>query len=182
MKFKKNEPSRTPKAAVPPTPIPPAAVSVASPALDADKSRAAMAGVAEASQVVEEARKRRGRPKGSGANASDAKAAADAELQAAAEELYSGENFEDLVTLPGEIGFALTGHEHWLPTERVQRVLARTGAAAARLMKADPRYLALGLFLSTLVTTYGGAAIKSVQLNRQKKIRDYQEAATKNAT
>lgn len=139
-----------------------------------------MAGVSEAQRVVEEARRGRGRPPGSGSapKVDKGQAAIDAELQQIAADLYSAENFEDLVMLPGDIGFAMTGHEHWLPTERAKRVLARTSAAAARLSRADPRYLAWMLFASALLGHYGGAALKSIYIKRKEKLAAQQDQPT----
>lgn len=134
----------------------------------------AVAGTAEANAVIEAARRGRGRPPGSGGapkSVAQNQAAMDAELQAIAQELYSSENFEDLVTLPGDIGFAMTGHDHWLPTEKTKRVLARSSAAAARLAKFDPRYLAFAIFISAMASHYGAAAIKTVVIKRQEKLK-----------
>ncbi len=134
----------------------------------------AVAGTAEANAVIDAARRGRGRPPGSGGapkTVAANQAAIDAELQAVAADLYSAENFEDLVTLPGDIGFAMTGHDHWLPSEKTKRVLARSSAAAARLAKFDPRYLAFGIFFSAMASHYGAAALKTVVIKRQERLQ-----------
>ena len=126
-------------------------------------------GVAQAQAILAE-RKTRGpyTKRGTGDKA-QAQAQALAKMEGIAAQLYSPENFKHIVELPGDIGFAITGHEHWLLGEKESASLASTGSVAAQLLALDPRWMAFILFATNVAGCYGARVVKEVFVRREEK-------------
>lgn len=66
----------------------------------------------------------------------------------------------ELVTLPAEAMYAITGKERWILGQREKDILAQKGARALELLIAiDPKKFIIGSFLLTLGTVYGTRGI-----------------------
>lgn len=100
----------------------------------------------------------------------EAEAQALEKLNALSATLYAPENFQALVELPGDIGFALSGHEHWLLGEKESKVCSSTASAAIQLVQMDPRWLALIMFLTSFGSAYGSRAVKELFIRRREKV------------
>lgn len=128
------------------------------------------AGTTAAKEIIA---KRRGRPPGSTNNKpatpNESQTAALAQMEALHAQLFSSENFEALVSMPGDLGFALTGNEHWFISDKERKVLSSTGSVACRFLGGDPKWIAISLFAMALVSAYGGRAMKELFIRKQKK-------------
>lgn len=80
----------------------------------------------------------------------------DAAKQAALEELFQNENWEEIAALYFEVRYALTGFEYFRLDERQRRVLGRSMGTCMKLLLAiDPQWVALIVFsvnMGTYVT------------------------------
>jgi len=86
------------------------------------------------------ARGRRGRP------GAEVKPDIDPELL---DKLFATENWEVIGSMYFDLRFAMTGFDYFKLTEKQERVLGTTmGAAMQVLLKIDPRYIALFVFLT----------------------------------
>ncbi len=131
------------------------------------------AGVADAAAVVD--RKKRGRPPGSSTARPQTGPEELARLQQQAamiDQLFTPENFRALVELPGNVGYALTGHEFWNLSEAESKTLASTGAAVAKVFNVSPQWLAVFLLLSSMASIYGSRMVKEVAIRRTEKKRN----------
>lgn len=71
----------------------------------------------------------------------------DAGQQAALDELFENENWEEIAALYFEVRYALTGFEYFRLEERQKRVLGKSmGTCMKLLLKIDPQWVALIVF------------------------------------
>ena len=84
--------------------------------------------------------------------------------------VYSADEVKDLVTLPAETMYALTGHERWILAEREIKILSEKGARMLSLiMKIEPKWFIVGSFFGALGSVYGTRAIAEIKERRTKK-------------
>lgn len=80
----------------------------------------------------------------------------DAARQAALDELFENENWEEIAALYFEVRYALTGFEYFRLDERQRRILGRSmGTCMKLLLQIDPQWVALIVFsvnMGTYVT------------------------------
>jgi hypothetical protein len=80
----------------------------------------------------------------------------DAAKQAALDELFQNENWEEIAALYFEVRYALTGFEYFRLDERQRRILGRSMGTCMKLLLAiDPQWVALIVFsvnMGTYVT------------------------------
>lgn len=136
---------------------------------------AAGAATAQAEAAIAKARGR-GRPRN---DANDVRAdkapkrtvaAAQAEMQKALEALYTPENFKGIVKAPADLMLAITGDSLWnLPDAEVATLATQSALAARYWMQADPKWVALTLFLFSVATTYGSRAMIHIRKNKDNK-------------
>lgn len=82
------------------------------------------------------------------------------ELQKALDNLYKPENFAPLMRAPADIMLAITGDELWDIKEKEMAVLSASAANTARyFLAADPKWIALTIFASAIMTSYGSRTI-----------------------
>lgn len=108
-------------------------------------------------QGIEEKKRGRGRPPGSGGK-SRAGAVPDGlppDSGIGVEELYKAENWEEVAALPFNVRKAMTGSEVFELSKKQKEVLGRSLAASMRLLGViDPKYVALVLFGVNLSTIW----------------------------
>lgn len=99
------------------------------------------------------------------------------EHQAAPEkQTYSPEDVKELLTLPADFMYAITGKERWILGEREKEILAQKGARALELLIAiDPKKFIIGSFLLTLGTVYGTRGIAEAKEHFRKKQQSGEE-------
>jgi hypothetical protein len=118
--------------------------------------------------LQERKRKRRsdaGKTRTKGSTSSEQEIIAD-QLQA----LYSQEAWRPLVTAPANAMLSITGHGFWDIPKGEADALASTSAMSARfLLRQDPKWLALILFLFNFGTVYGTRTIMELQTRKQEK-------------
>jgi len=149
---------------------------------EAEQIKVAGSGVAENPSVgaaAEEtiARFKNGNPRkssrGTSGRADPASAAlADqqAKIQAELGKLYSPENWKAIVKAPADLRLALTGREHWNLSKDEVETLATTASTAAQYwLVADPKYLALTLFIFNISVIYGSRVALDVAASRAEK-------------
>lgn len=126
---------------------------------------AAGAATVQAEAAIEKVRGR-GRPRNNPDDVGTAKApkktatVAQADLQKALEALYTPENFKGICKAPADMMLALTGDSLWnLPDAEVATLATQSALAARYWMQADPKWVALVLFLFSVSTTYGSRAV-----------------------
>ena len=74
----------------------------------------------------------------------------------ALEALFQPDQFESLISLPGETLFALTGWEPWLLSQKEKSILATSASSCAKYWLAiEPKYVALLLFGFQFAQIYG---------------------------
>lgn len=133
--------------------------------------------------VVEEikTRKQRGPYKKSGrgsAGAGEASSTSDdlalQKIQQGLDELFRPEAWEPIMALPGDAMLAFTGREHWNISREERKTLGTTASTAARFMAIEnPKYLAISLCATAIITVYGSRIVKDLAMrkkeNAQKK-------------
>lgn len=96
-----------------------------------------------------------------------------AHLNAIAKEvdkLFTAKNFKGVVRAPADLMLATTGRRIWNMPDAEAEALAETGSMCAKqFVKADAKWLALILFSTSLITTYGGRAMMHMQEVRKEK-------------
>jgi hypothetical protein len=99
-------------------------------------------------EVRKEAKKNRVRASGLKANADRAASSAAAEISDAdLDQLFQGEQWEEVAALYPQARFAMTGDDVFQLTDAQRRMLGATMASTMRmLLKIDPRYVALAVF------------------------------------
>lgn len=90
-----------------------------------------------------------------------------AEIHKQMEACYDPRAWAALLTLPGEVALAVTGHKHWKIEDEERETLGATGSAFARtLMLTNPRALA-GLMLgSALFAVFVPRALEEIKLRK----------------
>lgn len=83
---------------------------------------------------------------------------------------YAPEEVADLVTLPAETMYALTGSEIWLLEEQEKKILAeKTAKALSLLMDIEPRWF-IGLsFAATVAAVYGTRTVAYLNEKKEKE-------------
>lgn len=90
------------------------------------------------------------------------------ELQKVLDNLYKPENFAPLMRAPADIMLAITGDEVWNVGEKEMAVLSASAANTARyFLAADPKWIALTMFITALTTTYGSRTL--MYMKKRKK-------------
>lgn len=90
------------------------------------------------------------------------------ELQKVLDNLYKPENFAPLMRAPADIMLAVTGDEVWNVGEKEMAVLSASAANTARyFLAADPKWIALTMFITALTTTYGSRTL--MYMKKRKK-------------
>ncbi len=111
----------------------------------------------QSAAIIEERVARRGRPPGSGAKKTESgeRGLSPEELKAL-DAVFNPEAWRGLVRLPSDAATMLTGSKVWELSKPEVDTLASGAATCARyFVKADPKWIALMLFSSALVTVYG---------------------------
>ena len=86
------------------------------------------------------------------------------------EKVYSVEEVLELVQLPADTMYALTGNERWILGDREKKILAeRTARALSLIMKIEPKWFVIGSFLAAFGSIYGTRAIAEVKEHMDKK-------------
>jgi hypothetical protein len=125
--------------------------------------------------VVAEVKKRRGRPRldgssGAGAGTPSADDLALQKIQQGLDELFRPEAWEPIMALPGDAMLAFTGREHWNISREERKTLGTTASTAARFMAIqNPKYLALSLCATAILTVYGSRIVKDLALRKIEK-------------
>lgn len=136
------------------------------PAVDAARARLESVR-ASAGDAGTTGKRKRGRPTKTDVEAE--KLAALERMNAAMDELYNADNFRALVSLPADIGEAITGHAHWQLSQKEEKILASTGAAAAKAMQLDPKWFAVSAFALSFLVAYSGRIIKELAIRRAER-------------
>ena len=90
------------------------------------------------------------------------------ELQKVLDNLYKPENFAPLMRAPADIMLAVTGDDVWNIGEKELAVLSASAANTARyFLAADPKWIALTMFVTSISTIYGSRAL--LYMRKRKK-------------
>lgn len=82
------------------------------------------------------------------------------ELQKVLDNLYKPENFAPLMRAPADIMLAVTGDDVWNIGEKELAVLSASAANTARyFLAADPKWIALMMFVTSISTIYGSRTL-----------------------
>ena len=94
--------------------------------------------------------------------------------------LYSQEAWKLLVAAPANAMLSMTGHDFWNIPDKELDALAATSALSARfLIKQDPKWLALILFMFNFGTVYGSRAVMEITTRKKEKEGKAKEHAEK---
>ena len=86
------------------------------------------------------------------------------------EKIYTVEEVLELVQLPADTMYALTGHERWILGEREKQILAeKTAKALSLIMKIEPKWFVIASFVTALGSVYGTRAIAEIKERKNKK-------------
>lgn len=90
------------------------------------------------------------------------------ELQKVLDNLYKPENFAPLMRAPADIMLAVTGDDVWNIGEKELAVLSASAANTARyFLAADPKWIALTMFVTSISTIYGSRTL--MYMRKRKK-------------
>jgi len=136
-------------------------LSTGSTATDNNNSPASGASInpdtTQSAAIINERVARRGRPPGSGSKKTESgeRGLSPEELKAL-DAVFNPDAWRGLVRLPSDAATMLTGSKVWELSKPEIDTLASGAATCARyFVKADPKWIALMLFSSALVTVYG---------------------------
>jgi hypothetical protein len=115
----------------------------------------------QSAQIVQERISRRGRPPGSGTkkDATGERGLSPEEAKAL-DAVFAPDAWRGLVRLPSDAATMLTGSKVWELSKPEVDTLATGAATCARyFVKTDPKWIALMLFSSALITVYGSRVV-----------------------
>lgn len=111
-----------------------------------------------------------GKPAFSFEDTSAANAAVAKEQEALLAQVFDPRMWKKVVAAPGDLAFTVTGREHWRISEEEADTLATTGAATFRAFAlVDPKWVALMLFSTSLLTIYGGRIVVDAKAKADEK-------------
>lgn len=93
------------------------------------------------------------------------------ELQKALDNLYKPENFAPLMRAPADIMLAITGDDIWNIGDKEMAVLSASAANTARyFLEANPKWIALTIFASAIMTSYGSRTVMYLRKRKKNQI------------
>ena len=86
------------------------------------------------------------------------------------EKVYTAAEVMDLVTLPAETMYALTGNERWILGAEEKKILSeKTAKALGLIMKIEPKWFIIASFVTALGSVYGTRALAEIKERMDKK-------------
>lgn len=132
-------------------------------------------------ETIEKAKRERSAKSDSGRGTAKSETRSVSEDQALAmqqtlEDILDPKVWKGVVGAPGDMMHQITKREHWVLSNDEKDTLAKTGAATFRSFAiTDPKWIALTLFSTSVLTIYGGRMLKDMQMNNEKKKQEQEK-------